>query len=72
MSNFVELTSEELLAMNGGWSWSDWFTSVAGGASTGGAIGSVVPGVGTVVGGVAGAVLGNAFYALADYYDNKK
>ncbi|MDR0268053.1 Blp family class II bacteriocin [Paenibacillus sp.] len=64
MANFAELSYEELIVTDGGWSWSDWGTSVAGAAGAGGAIGGPV-------GAIAGAVLGNAFYALADYYDKQ-
>lgn len=71
LSSFVELSQNELITLDGGWNWSEWFGAVSGAAATGAAIGSAVPGVGNVVGGVAGAVLGNAFYALADYYDKK-
>ncbi len=64
-----ELTQEELFMIDGGWNWSEWFSSVSGAAAAGAAIGAPVAGVGAVAGAIAGAVLGNAFYALADYYD---
>jgi phage tail tape-measure protein len=42
------------------------------GASTGAAIGSVIPGVGTLIGGAAGAVIGGATGYLSHMGDEKK
>ena len=68
MNNFVELTSDEMLCIDGGnyfWDNVGITASCAGGGMIGGAIGSAIcPGPGTIIGGAIGAVGGVAAYCI--------
>ncbi|MDQ6422289.1 hypothetical protein RB620_22940 [Paenibacillus sp. LHD-117] len=71
-SSFMQLEQSEQLSVFGGWSWTDWLGAVGGAAGAGATIGSFAGPGGSLVGGIAGAVVGNALYALGDYYDSRK
>lgn len=68
---FQEMTEHELESIFGGDSFSDWVGAVGSAAGIGATIGGIAGGpAGAVVGAVSGAVLGNAFWALGNFYDN--
>jgi hypothetical protein len=63
-----ELTQQELLVVDGGWSWRDFGKAVVVGAA-GGAVGGALTGPGAAVGAAVGAATGAAAYTAGQVYD---
>lgn len=67
MKNYKQLSNTELTAVSGG-SWGDaarLAIATAGAASSGAAVGSVIPGFGTAAGALIGGIYGTAAYGAA-------